>query len=57
MDYAGIDAGHLRFAVNRPLTEAEIEARLDTSTPVGVPPRSGASVIKFNSTYLDVVDR
>lgn len=41
MDDAGIDARHLCFAVNRPLMEAETEARLDTSTPAGVPPRCG----------------
>ena len=57
MDYAGIDARNLRFAVNRPLTAAEENQRLDVSASVGVPARSGLSVIRFSSTCLELVDR
>lgn len=57
MDYAGIDARNLRFAVSRPLTAAEEDERLDVSASVGVPARSGLSVIKFSSTCLELVDR
>lgn len=57
MDYAGIDARNLRYPVNRVLTAAEEGARLDASVSVGMPARIGLSVIKFNSTYLELVDR
>lgn len=57
MDYAGIDARNLRFAVNRPLTVAEERGRLNISAPIGMPVRSGLSVIRISASYLEVVDR
>lgn len=57
MDYAGIDARNLRFPVNRPLTEAERKEQLDPTRSTGVAPRIGLSLIKFNSTYIELVDR
>ncbi|MBO1748568.1 DUF6708 domain-containing protein [Stenotrophomonas indicatrix] len=57
MDYAGIDARNLRYAVNRALTAAEEGERLDVSVAVDAPLQSGLSVIKFSATYLELVDR
>jgi len=57
MDYAGIDARNLRFPVNRPLTEAERNEQLDPTRSTGVAPRIGLSLVKFNSTYIELVDR
>ncbi|KAG1434430.1 hypothetical protein G6F57_021588 [Rhizopus arrhizus] len=57
MDYAGIDTRNLRFAVNRPLTAAEEDQRLDVSASVGVPGGSGLSVFRLSSTCLELVDR
>lgn len=57
MDYAGINARNLRFPVNRPLTEAERNEQLDPTRSTGVAPRIGLSLVKFNSTYIELVDR
>lgn len=57
MDYAGIDARNLRFEINRPLTAAEERERLNISTPIGMPVRSGLSVIRISASYLELVDR
>lgn len=57
MDYAGIDARNLRFPVNRPLTQAERMAQLDPTRSTGVAPRIGLSLVKFNSTRIELVDR
>lgn len=57
MDYAGIDARNLRFAVNRSLTADEEREQLKVSVPVGIPACSGLSVIRFSASYLELVDR
>jgi len=57
MDYAGINARNLRFPVNRRLTEAERKEQLDPTRSTGVAPRIGLSLVKFNSTYIELVDR
>lgn len=57
MDYAGLDFGRLRYPVNRSLTDDERANRLDQKTPLDVSPNDYLSVIDFNSTYLDLVDR
>ncbi|KAG1580629.1 hypothetical protein G6F46_015488 [Rhizopus delemar] len=44
MDYAGIDTRNLRFAVNRPLTAAEEDQRLDVSASLDLP-RAGGSLV------------
>ncbi|WP_442246715.1 hypothetical protein ACS0OP_13020 [Stenotrophomonas riyadhensis] len=57
MDYAGIDARNLRFAVNRSLRADEEREQLKVSVPVGIPACSGLSVIRFSASYLELVDR
>nr|WP_320131111.1 hypothetical protein [uncultured Holophaga sp.] len=45
-----------KFKVNRPLWEQEIEAHLDPKVPLKVEPHYCASLIKANSTYLEITD-
>lgn len=56
MDYAGLDYRNIRFPVNRPLTDQERAARYGSSCS-SVTPMSFLSVIRFSSTYIDLVDR
>lgn len=57
LDYAGVNTTSLRFAVNRPLADDERRAQLDVSRSAGIQARSGLSVIRFNSAFMEVVDR
>jgi len=54
MDLAGLVK---RFAVNRPLTESEIELRLLQKSRLDLSPHYQMSVIRMNSTYLETVDK
>ncbi|WP_133490784.1 DUF6708 domain-containing protein [Alcanivorax sp. 24] len=57
MDYTGIDFRPFRFPVNRPLTDEEKAARYQKKQSRNAPPMDFLSVIKCNSTYMDLVDR
>lgn len=57
MDFAGRDIGKLRYTVNRPLTAEERASRYDQKVPSSAPPMDFLSVIKFNGSYMDLVDR
>lgn len=57
MDYTGLDFGKLRYPVNRPLHDEERKKKLDVSRSIDVDPNDFLSVIKLNSTYLEVMDR
>ena len=57
MDFAGRDIGKLRYPVGRSLTLEERQKRYLQGVPGRAPPRAFLSVIKFNSTYMDLVDR
>jgi len=56
MDYAGLGKRN-HFAVNRPLNEAERAARYDQKKSNDATPMDFLSVVKFNSHYMDLVDR
>lgn len=56
MDYTGLGK-FIRFKVDRPLTEAERADQLRPDRQVSDAPRDWLSVIKINSTYLELVDR
>jgi len=57
MDFAGRDIGKLRYPVGRVLTPGERCMRYDQAAASAAPPMDFLSVIKFNSTYMDLVDR
>src|SRR5690606_12633467 len=57
MDFAGRDLGKLRYPVDRPLSDEELAAHYDQKTVGEAPPMDFLSVIRFNSTYVDLVDR
>lgn len=57
MDYAGRDFRNIRYAVDRPLTDAERGVRFRQQQAVDAPPMDFLSVIRFNSTYMELVDR
>lgn len=57
MDFAGRDIGKLRYPVNRPLTAEERATRYDQKVAGSAPPMDFLSVIKFNGSYMDLVDR
>lgn len=57
MDFAGRDIGKLRYPVNRPLTTEERGRRYDQKVAGSAPPMDFLSVIKFNGSYMDLVDR
>jgi hypothetical protein len=57
MDFAGRDIGKLRYPVNRPLTIEERARRYDQKVAGSAPPMDFLSVIKFNGSYMDLVDR
>ena len=54
MDYHGLV---FKFPVNCPLTEWETRRRVHQNKPESVMPWGEHSVIKMNSTYLEVVDK
>jgi hypothetical protein len=54
MDSAGLGA---KFKFNRALTEQERQYHLKQGCPTGVPPHHQMSVIRMNSTYLEMVDK
>lgn len=57
MDFAGRDIGKLRYPVDRSLTSEERATHYDQRATGNAPPMDFLSVIKFNSTYVDLVDR
>ncbi|WP_143166230.1 DUF6708 domain-containing protein [Halomonas cupida] len=56
MDYAGLGKRN-HFPINRPLSDAERAARYDQKKSSKAPPMDFLSVIKFNSSYIELVDR
>lgn len=62
MDYTGLDyRGRLDFKdaykINRPIKDEEKQSTLPKKTASGLLPLSWYSILKVNSTYLEVVDR
>lgn len=57
MDYAGRDFGGYQYKVNRILTEEERAKQYRQKTARNAPPMDFLSVIKFNSSYIELVDR
>ena len=57
MDFAGRDIGKLRYPVDRPLTREERATHFDQKTTGSASPMDFLSVIKLNSTHMDLVDR
>ena len=47
---------YYEFGINRPLTDAEQAFHLDQKTPTSFKPRFELSLIKINSTFIEVVD-
>lgn len=56
MDYTGIGR-FIRYKLNRPLTDEERSSRLKFDHRASVEVSDWLSVIKINSTYLELVDR
>lgn len=57
MDYAGRDFRNIRFPVDRPLTQGERAAQFHQKESCNACPMDFLSVIKVNSSYIDLVDR
>lgn len=57
MDYAGRDFRNIRYVVNRPLTDEERETHYRQRETGDADPSDFLSVIRFNETYIDLVDR
>ena len=57
MDFAGRDIGKLRYPVGRPITAEERSTHYKRPPGSDVPPMDFLSVIKLNSTYMELVDR
>ncbi|WP_157956981.1 DUF6708 domain-containing protein [Salinicola aestuarinus] len=57
MDYAGLDYRNIRFPVDRPLTGAERASRYDPQKKCSSEAMDFLSVVRFNSDYMDLVDR
>ena len=57
MDYAGIDARNLRFQIDRLLSDCERDKQLDFRVKAAEDPCSLMSVVRVNSTFLELVDR
>ena len=59
MDYTGFrKAGRSGgYEINRPLTDAEKNSQLDPKEQASDAPLDWLSVIKLNSTYLELIDR
>ncbi|MCE8021764.1 hypothetical protein HOP51_16830 [Halomonas sp. MCCC 1A11036] len=56
MDFTGLNRFHA-YKLDRPLTEEERKGQLNPKKPVSDDPLDWLSVIKINSTYLELVDR
>lgn len=56
MDYTGLGR-FTDYKINRPLTEEERNGQLNPKQPASDDPLDWLSVIKINSTYLELVDR
>ena len=56
MDYTGLGR-FIRYKVNRPLTDDERAGELKLDRQASAEPQDWLSVIKLNSTYLELVDR
>lgn len=56
MDYAGFGRRHA-YPVNRPLTDVERATHYDQKKAGNAPPMDFLSVIKLNSSYIELVDR
>lgn len=56
MDYTGLGR-FIRYKLNRPLTDEERAGRLKPDKPASAEPQDWLSVIKINSTYMELVDR
>ncbi|MFC3552432.1 DUF6708 domain-containing protein [Lysobacter cavernae] len=57
MDYAGLDVRNIRYPINRPLTEEERENEFSRATRLDIEPNNYLSIIKCNSTFMELVDR
>lgn len=57
MDFAGRDFGKLRYPVERMLTDEERCRHYPQASPGDAKPKDFISVIKLNSTYIELVDR
>ena len=56
MDYTGLGR-FIRYKLNRPLTDEERARQLALDVQASADPQDWLSVIKINSTYLELVDR
>lgn len=56
MDYTGLSR-FAKYKLNRPLTDDDRSGQLRLESKAGVEPLDWMSVIKINSTYLELVDR
>ncbi|WP_058834868.1 DUF6708 domain-containing protein [Luteimonas abyssi] len=56
MDYTGLGR-FIRYKLNRPLTDEERASQLRSDKQASSEPQDWLSVIKLNSTYLELVDR
>lgn len=57
MDFAGRDFRNIRYPINRPLTDAERATHYEQKKAGNAPPMDFLSVIKLNSSYIELVDR
>lgn len=57
MDYAGRDFRNIRYPVDRPLTDEEHRTRYRQKDSNEAEPMDFLSVIKLNSSYIELVDR
>lgn len=57
MDYSGIDYKNIRYSVNRPLTDEERKNRYFQKKSTDSIPMDFLSVIRLNSSYIELVDR
>ena len=57
MDYAGRDFRNIRYPVDRSLTDEERAHHYRQKTTRDAPPMDFLSVIKFNRSYIELVDR
>ncbi|WP_129591328.1 hypothetical protein [Salinicola tamaricis] len=57
MDYAGLDYRNIRFPVNRALTDAERSSRYAQAHRGRATPMDFFSVVKFNASHMELVDR
>ena len=45
-----------RYKINRPLSEPELEGRLDVRMPIHLPPMD-SGLIKINSVFVECIER